>query len=83
MVRGVRADMVGAGVSDTDRFTLDVGRLSCSTVRDNLAEFRRLGYRIQWIEGRGMFSREFSVWGDAGHVQYVYSWLQRNVINGD
>jgi len=70
-------------MSDTNRFTLEVGRFRCGAMRDHLEQFRNLGYSIQWSEGRGLFSREFSVWGNDDHIRYIYGWLQRNFINGD
>lgn len=44
--------------------SLSVGRLLCRPLRDHLNQEKFMGYKIDFIESKGMFERTFVIRGD-------------------
>ena len=60
-------------------FVVNCGRLLCGDLREILESEKFSGRRIEWIEGRGVISRLFTVKGEEPDLsmiaERVRSWL--------
>jgi hypothetical protein len=50
---------------------ITVGRLLCGSVRDCLKSAQFKGFKIEWMESDGWFSREFIIKGEPDDVRLV------------
>lgn len=55
-------------------FTMDVGRLYWSTVRDYLRQQQFRGADVKWIESSGWLNREFTINGPAQINRDLQRW---------
>lgn len=61
-------------------FRADVGILLCGEVRDYLASLKVLGHDVTWHEGRGWFSRIFTIAAPEASLLLIKSELRRLAI---
>lgn len=56
---------------------VDVGIIFCGTVREYLEAYKLLGMDIEWREGNGWLSRQFTITGDVIALKKVKSRLEQ------
>ena len=56
---------------------IHVGRLVCGYLRNELESLRFQGVEIEWIEGKGLLDRPFTIRAPRPVVEGIYTWLQQ------
>ena len=63
-------------------YSFTVGRLLCGKVRDYLKRRRFEGDQVEWLEGSGLLSREFTIKGPPDLIMDIkrelFQWKREN-----